>query len=98
MGVAVLPAETDAPLVVDSYAPLPDTITGQRFEAVSRRHTEEIKTRGAMKLFQFALCGSLGILRQPGRKSAVKKLFSFIAGKRSNHGVIVTLRGSNVKR
>lgn len=98
MGIALLPAETDAPLVVDTDAPLPSPIAGQLFKAVSRRNTEEVETRGTMKLFQLALCSPLGILRQLGRESAVKELFRFFAGKGCNHGEMVTLVGSIVKR
>lgn len=97
MNIAVLPSKTDAPLVVDTDAPLPDPITGQLFEAVSRRNTEEVEARGSVKLFQFALRSPLGVLRQPGRESAVKEFFRFFAGKGRNHKEIVTLTGSIVK-
>ena len=97
-GVAILPAETDAPLVVDPDAPLSGTIAAQCFQAVPRRSSEEVETRGAMKLFQLALCSSLGVQRQLGRESAVKELFRFFAGKGCNHGEIVALAGSIVKR
>jgi hypothetical protein len=86
MGVAVLPAETDTPLVVNADAPLPGTIASQWFEAVPRRNSEEVKTRGAMKLFQLALCSTLGVLWQLDREPAVKELFRFFAGKGCDHG------------
>ena len=93
MGIAILPAETDTPLVVDTDAPLSSPIAGQL-----RRNTEEVETRGTMKLFHLALCRSLGIMRQPDREFAAKELFRFFAGKGCNHGVMVTLAGSIVKR
>lgn len=98
MGVAVLPAKTDAPLVVDTDTPLPGPIARQLFEAIPRWNTEEVEGRGAMKLLQLALRSPLGILRQLGRKFAVKELFRFLACKRYNHVEIVTLSGSIVKR
>jgi hypothetical protein len=98
ISVAFLPAETNSPLVVYTDTPLPDPITSQLLKAVSRRDTEEVEARSAMKLLQLALTGSLGILRQLGRESPVKELFRFFADKGYNHRGIVTLCGSIVKR
>lgn len=72
MNGAVLPAETDAPLVVNADTPLPGPVAGQLFKAVSRRNAEEVEACGAMELFQFAQGRTLGVLGQSGREPAVK--------------------------
>lgn len=86
MDVAVLPAKTDSPLVVNTDTPLSGAIASQWLKSISRRDTKEIEARCAMKLLQLPLRSSLGILRQLGRETAAKEFFRFLAGKGYNHG------------
>jgi hypothetical protein len=64
--IAVFPAETDSPLVVDSDAPLTGPIAGKLLKPIAGRGAEKIEGGGAVKLFQFALRDSLYILRKLG--------------------------------
>src|SRR5947207_11479294 len=45
VGVAVLPDEADAPLVVDANAMLPRPVALQRLEPVAGRHAQRIEPR-----------------------------------------------------
>lgn len=88
-GVAVFPPEADTPLVVDADAPFTLAITGKLFQAVSRRNPEEIKGCCAAELLQLPLGNPLHILGKPCRESAMEELFSFLAGERADHGLMV---------
>jgi len=71
-GGVVIPAEADAPLVVDPDAPLAGAVAGKLFEPVAGRHAEEVEGCSAMELLQFALGDPLDILRQSRGKAAMK--------------------------
>jgi hypothetical protein len=43
IGVMLLPSETDAPLVVDANATLTLTVAAKLFQAVGRRHAQEVE-------------------------------------------------------
>ena len=60
MGIPFMPAETDAPLVVDADTPLPGSVAGELFKAIAGWDTQKIKSCGCMELFQLALGSSLG--------------------------------------
>ncbi|MDX2051507.1 MAG: hypothetical protein SFV15_03890 [Polyangiaceae bacterium] len=49
VSVGVSPAETDAPLVVDSNAMLADAVACELLKAVSGRNTEIEKTGGSVQ-------------------------------------------------
>jgi len=78
--VAVLPAETDAPLIVDPDAPLTGAVASELFEPVARWDAEEVEGGGTVELLQLALGDPLNILRKSGRKATMKEFFRFLAG------------------
>jgi len=43
IGISTLPSKTDAPLIVDTDAPLAFPISGKPFQTVGGRNAEEIK-------------------------------------------------------
>jgi hypothetical protein len=53
VGVAVQPAEADAPLVVDAEAVLTFTVPAEGLEAVSRRYTEIVQGVGGVQVDEF---------------------------------------------
>ena len=79
--VAFVPEKADAPLVVDSDAPLSCPVAGKLFQAVPRRYAEKVKGRRRAELFELALRDSLDFLGQPGGKPSVIELFGLFAGK-----------------
>jgi hypothetical protein len=85
VGVAAIPAETDPPLVVDPNTPLAIAVAGKLFQPVTGGNPQEIKRGGTVELPQLTLGYALEILRQLGRKPAVKQFFGLFAGERSDH-------------
>jgi len=81
MGVAVFPKEADSPLIIDPDAPLARAIAGKQLQLVARRDAKKVERGGAVKLFQFALCQTLHILRQLCRKAAIEQFLCFFTGK-----------------
>lgn len=72
MGVSFLPAEADAPLVINTNTPLPVAVAGELFKTIAGRHPQKVESGCCMELFQFALGRPLGILGQSGGESAVE--------------------------
>lgn len=89
-GVAVFPAEADAPLVIDPDTPLAGAVAGELFEPVAGWHAEEVEGGGAVELLQLALGDPLDILRESRGKAAMKEFFRFFAGERADHTDIIT--------
>jgi hypothetical protein len=58
---AVSPEKAHAELVVDPRAPLPGSITIERFKLVSRRGEHVMDAKGKIQLFQFAQRRSLNV-------------------------------------
>lgn len=88
VGVAILPDETDPPLVIDSNAVLSLAVSAQRFESVAGRHRQ---------VMQFLGCVEHGQLPQPdpldglelSHSLAVKKALRLFRAERFNHYVRV---------
>src|SRR5262245_16601024 len=57
--VALHPLETDTPLVIDSDAVLPLSISAQRFEAVTRQRGEISQGHRCLQTVQLQLSGAL---------------------------------------
>jgi hypothetical protein len=56
VGVAVLPAKADAPLIIDANAVLSLSIPSQRLRPVARRCPKVLKRARVVDLEQFAVC------------------------------------------
>jgi hypothetical protein len=79
MGVSVLPYETDAPLVVNSYAELPFAISRQLLQSVGRRNSQVFQGFGVIDHSQFSERYLLYVLRQPVRSlSAIHPFRLFV--------------------
>jgi hypothetical protein len=75
VGAAILPNETDPPLVVDPYAVLTFPIPLEGFQMVARRYGKVAQGFGRVDLSQLALGDSLDVGREPpgaGRGRAVR--------------------------
>lgn len=71
VGISVVPAKTNAPLVVDSDAVLASAIAFQRFEPISRRRQQLSNFCGCMKNEQLSTRDTLDVLRKsPGNWAA----------------------------
>jgi len=82
--IAVLPAETDSPLLIDSNTVLTTPISGESFQAIARRDPQIskcIRRVQDQKLSQSHTLNSTESLRI----SSLKDLFSFPAAKPSYH-------------
>ena len=79
MGVSFMPAEADAPLVVDADAPLSGAVAGELFKTIAGRDPQKIKPGSRMELLQLTLGGSLCILRQLCGEPSPKELLRFLA-------------------
>ena len=73
-GVAAIPTENDAPLLVNADTPESVEISGERFETVGRRSAELIDGDDFMKLAKFHKCPRLNISRDFPRVLASKDL------------------------
>ena len=83
--ISTLPNKTDAPLIVDTYAPLAFSIPGKPFQTVGGRNAEEINRFGGMDLSQFSQSNLLDIMGEPSGKAPRKNSFSFLASECFNH-------------
>jgi hypothetical protein len=68
LGAVRRPAETDAPLPVDTNGMLPATIAFQCFQPVARRRAQIIQTGRCVHHIELAPCDSLDI--PPARRTA----------------------------
>ena len=88
-GRTVLPAEADAPLIIDTDTPLSASPAAQRFEPIARRDAQKIEGCCGVQLAQLALRNSLHSVGQLGRKPTMEEFFGFFAGKRYDHMAIL---------
>jgi len=95
LGVAVLPHEADAPLVVDADAVLPAAIARQRFQPVRRRNAQIIKTLCGIQHPQLAPRDDLDLVGQlPAEQTRPDALRRFVV-EGNNHYWIVS-HGDNI--
>lgn len=88
--IAVVPAEADAPLVVDADAVLTTPIAFQRFQPIGRRDTQILETGSGIEHAQLASGNRLDIGRQPARALATPDLFGFLIDKAPDHTATIT--------
>src|SRR5262249_5248950 len=65
VGVAVAPAEADAPLVIDPNAVLPFAISGQPLQPISRRRPQVLEIASIVKLHQLAISRPYDVVGNP---------------------------------
>ena len=98
VGVAVFPAETDAPLVVDADAVLAFPVAFERFEPVARRHAQVFKRRRCIEQDELAVHHSLKALRQPTGNKATVNFLRFRIGEALDHAKLITRDVIRIKR
>jgi len=91
------PDETDAPLFVDADAVLPLSRAAQQLKAIGRRYAEIIQCFRIVKHDQFSFSNALYVTRQLFGKTAGEYFLRLFAGKRLDHGNIITLQDIIVK-
>src|SRR4051794_2719297 len=80
-----LPAEADAPLVIDPDAPLPLAVAGQALQPIRGRHSEIFDPDRTVQHPKLAQSHLLNVLRQAARATEPKNSFGLAASERSNH-------------
>jgi hypothetical protein len=75
--LTALEPEADAPLVVDADTPLPGTVSGQRFQAVGRRHAKIVERHSRVQLGQSLDRTPQDIRRKAFGFSGNEKTFGF---------------------
>lgn len=88
--IALLPAEADAPLIVDADAVLTTPIAFQRFQPIGRRDTQILETGSGIEHAQLASGDRLDIGRQPARALTTPNLFGFLVDKAPDHALTIT--------
>jgi hypothetical protein len=88
IGTAIVPNETDAPLVVDPDTMLTRPVAAQRLQSIARRGGQVTQFVRLMKLPQLPLRRTLDVPRQPPRKAAMEQSLGISVGKRTNHSPI----------
>jgi len=71
-GVAVLPAEADPPLIVDTDIVLFLTISRESLESVTRRHPQIRQGLGRVENQELLQCGAAYVWRKPLRASTIE--------------------------
>lgn len=95
--MAILPIETDTPLIVDSDAQLAFPVAGEPLQMISRWDTEKVERFGGMYLRKFPERSLLNIFGKFTGKPPVEYPLRFLASKSFNHGTILTRGVSIVK-
>ena len=93
-GAALAPDETNAPLVIDADAVLPDPVSLERFQPIAGRCRQILQFLRGMDLPQFSLRDTLNIGRQPSRKPSVKKRLALVIGEAADHVTFIPARRS----
>lgn len=97
VGMAVLPHETDPPLVIDPDAMLPLSVTSQCLESIAWRHPQVLKQRRSVQLSQFPEGYSLDVRRNRLGPLTSEELLGFRVPEALNHALIVTPSVTPVK-
>src|SRR6185312_4768911 len=90
MGVATLPEEADAPLVVDPDAVLAFAVALQGFQAIGWRNAEVIQGRRGIEHAELAARDLLDIGRQSPGCSSAPDLLRLLVGKAPDHAPTIT--------
>lgn len=84
-GIALDKPKAHTPLTVDADAPLPDSVTVQRFQTIGRRKSQVIHHRGVFELIQAKYGAMQDVRRQSAGLPGAKQAFGFLVGKAANH-------------
>jgi len=77
VGVALLPAETDAPLVVYPDTVLALALTLEGLEAIGGRHPEVLKALGPIEHPELSQSATLEVRREPANRLPVEERLRF---------------------
>ena len=98
VGVIVLPAETDPPLIVDPDAVLALPVACKRLEPVPGRDSEILQRHRCLQQVELPLRLSLNVRREFPGSLALEQLLGLPAPEGLDHGPILTQGVINVKR
>ncbi len=98
VGVAVLPAKADPPLIVDADAVLPRPVALQRLEPIARRDPQGIEPGRGVQLRELAPGHRVQGRRQPADVLTGKHAGGVLVREGLNHGDILTLLVISGKR
>jgi len=97
-GYAMVKVETDSPLVIDSNSYFPNQIVLEFFKAVAMRCSKIHPVGRQIDPEKPVQCRLLDILRQLRRKLSVPDLLCFFVAKGTDHGSMISLCNTIVKR
>jgi hypothetical protein len=89
VGVAILPAEADAPLIVDTNAVLTDAIARQSFQPIGGRNPQIVQALSSVELDQFAPRDTVQVGRKVAQELALKEPLSVLIIEGLDHGLII---------
>ena len=90
MGVAFLPAEADAPLVIDVNAMLAKAIAGQSSQPISGRNPQIIQALSDIELYQLAPRQAVQFEGKVAQELALKEPRGVLVAKGPDHEAIIT--------
>jgi hypothetical protein len=89
MSVSVAPLKADAPLIVNTDAPLAFTVAVQLFEPVRWRNSQIRERSRAVQHPELAQRNLLYVIRKLPRPFKIEDLFGFLALESPNHAFMV---------
>ena len=89
-----IPTEDQAPLLIDSHAPVALEIAREGFQPVAGRDPQIGQKFGRVKLTEFQERPLLNLSRQFLGTAAIPDLFGFFARERLNHGGALPFSGT----
>jgi hypothetical protein len=97
VGIAVLEAETDSPLVVDGNGELAFSVSFQGMKAIAQRRLQVIQAGGQVDVFQTPDRPTQKVRRKPFRLARQEERLCVFIGKSFNHGKRLTCHVTLVK-
>lgn len=85
-GIAVAPDETDAPLIVDANAVLPDSAASKGFQSVAGRDPQVVEAASSVDCNQLCPGSLLDLRRQPANGMPCEDGRGAFAGETLYHG------------
>ncbi len=95
-GRSIAPDKANAELIVDTHAPLPDTIAREFLQPVIRRYAQRLNARGGMQHLKLSNRHNSKV-GETGHTHAIEQGFGIPALERLDHQRILTPRVSIVK-
>jgi hypothetical protein len=89
IGIALFPAETYAPTIIDPDAVLPLAISFQSFQAVRRGNTQVLQRFGPVEHSQFPQRSALDIRSESAHRLPIEQSFYLSGSKRPDHILIL---------